>query len=350
LFYVYRMSSKNFTLQNKRVHLAYKTHLTQEQVDTILDKVSKWEVRKHSYCHETGKHDEEEIAYPHTHLLICCKQAIKTANARFFDIDGIHPNIQKVNDDKHENTVYTKYHHKEGILCVQVDLFPPNKPGDLKRTIAESSDLFDCVEKLGITVKSVLDVQCLRQAIALETQTYEHKHTHEEFNQPVIKEFTMMYIDGPSQMGKTQWALRHFENPLLVRCMDQLRKFKEGVHDGIVFDDMSFAHIPREACIHMVDWDEASDIHARYEDAHIPKYTRKIFTSNKEFTEAFPYDESKAIYNRFSHFLYIGNPLFATEGGDNIKRPRHLTFGTARPPKKPKVDTFSPYIEPHRIQ
>lgn len=86
-------------------------------------------------------------------------------------------------------------------------------------------------------------------------------------------------ISGPPGCGKTQFALAHFDNPLFVRHLDDLKKL-DG-HDGIVFDDMKFRHLPRESQIHLADIDQPSSIHLRFENALIPANMKKIFTTNE---------------------------------------------------------------------
>lgn len=104
-------------------------------------------------------------------------------------------------------------------------------------------------------------------------------------------------IVGDSGIGKTQYALAHFEKPLLVSHIDDLRDFKPEEHDGIVFDDMDFHHCPRTAQIHLVDKDQMRSIHCRYSTASIPKNTKKIFTCNEN---GFPFIEDEAIQRRIN--------------------------------------------------
>jgi len=87
-------------------------------------------------------------------------------------------------------------------------------------------------------------------------------------------------VVGPPGTGKTQYALSHFNKPLFVTHMDDLKNFHQRVHDGIVFDDMNFKHLPRNSQIHLVDQDHGRSIHVRYGTARIPKRTKKIFTCN----------------------------------------------------------------------
>lgn len=110
---------------------------------------------------------------------------------------------------------------------------------------------------------------------------------------------------GPAGTGKTQFALAHFKTPLLVSHMDGLTKFDAATHDGIVFDDMSFRHLPRESQIHVVDQDNNRDIHARYQCASIPRHTKKIFTCNEESHPIFKVDDT-AIDTRIRQIFLDG--------------------------------------------
>jgi len=85
---------------------------------------------------------------------------------------------------------------------------------------------------------------------------------------------------GVAGCGKTSYAKALLPRALLVSHMDRLGDYDADVYDGIIFDDMSFSHLPRESQIHLVDIDEARDIHIRYQIAHIPANTKKIFTTN----------------------------------------------------------------------
>lgn len=89
-------------------------------------------------------------------------------------------------------------------------------------------------------------------------------------------------VEGPPGCGKTQYALSHFENPLLVTHNDKLKSFDADIHDGIVFDDMDYTHWPVTSQIHLVNWHEPADIHCRYTCAHIPAHVKKIFTCNPQ--------------------------------------------------------------------
>lgn len=106
-------------------------------------------------------------------------------------------------------------------------------------------------------------------------------------------------VQGGPGIGKTQYALAHFSSPLFVTHMDRLKFFDPNVHDGIVFDDMSFTHMPLQAQKFILDWSNTRDMNVKYGMATIPKNTKKIFTCN--YGE-FPFDrDNTAVMDRIFH-------------------------------------------------
>lgn len=51
-------------------------------------------------------------------------------------------------------------------------------------------------------------------------------------------------------------------------------------HFGIIFDDMNFSHLHREAQLALLDTYEDRQIHIRYTVAEIPAGTPRIITTN----------------------------------------------------------------------
>ena len=158
----------------------------------------------------------------------------------------------------------------------------------------------------------------------------------------------VLFISGPSGCGKTQWATHQFDNPLFCRQIDQLKDFKQGFHDGIVFDDMSFAHIPLESCIHLLDWDMDSAIHCRHTNAFIPRHTRKIFTTNKTFFEAFPPDPHGALRRRIDTFYTVqpGEKLYEDPEPDLPIMEQSQEDQPMEELGASYADTFVPYSQP----
>nr|QKN88904.1 MAG: replication-associated protein [Cressdnaviricota sp.] len=91
---------------------------------------------------------------------------------------------------------------------------------------------------------------------------------------------------GFSGSGKTSYALSHFLRPVLVSHIDDLKKIQE-TSDGIVFDDMSFAHWPRTSCIHLLDLEHTRTINVRYGTISLPARMPRFFCTNETFKDLF---------------------------------------------------------------
>jgi len=115
-----------------------------------------------------------------------------------------------------------------------------------------------------------------------KSETFVPTHEIASFNRVgLVFERKAVLLWGPSNTGKTSYALAHFKKPLLVSHVDVLKTLSPD-NDGIVFDDMSFRHWPVEAVIHLLDYDLPRDINVRYGTVNIPKEIQKVFTHNTE--------------------------------------------------------------------
>lgn len=114
-------------------------------------------------------------------------------------------------------------------------------------------------------------------------------------------------IIGAPGSGKTCYAKAMYPRALFVSHMDDLGEFNAEVHEAIIFDDMSFRHMPRNAQIHLVDQDNDRSIHIRYKVAKIPAHTKKIFTGNEQI-----FEDDGAINRRIK--VHQVDKLFVEEG------------------------------------
>lgn len=128
-----------------------------------------------------------------------------------------------------------------------------------------------------------------------------------------ILEQKSVLIYGASGTGKTAYALAHFKKPYLISHVDQLKTFKPSLHDGLVFDDMSFTHWPAESCIHILDLEHPRYIHCRNTNGFIPARYPRIFTTNKEPDDWYSdkaTDEQKVAIKRRMLCIHVMNSLF----------------------------------------
>jgi hypothetical protein len=102
----------SFRLQNRKIHLTYKSHIPPEAWLSWLVKVKQTEVKFYSIVHEKGENN-----YEHTHILLDFGYQFQTRKAKFFDWKAengemIHPNIKIVKTATHW-TRTVLYHYKE---------------------------------------------------------------------------------------------------------------------------------------------------------------------------------------------------------------------------------------------
>jgi len=127
----------------------------------------------------------------------------------------------------------------------------------------------------------------------------------------VVDTWRVLYINGPSGTGKTQWARALLPEATVVRHCDQLRTVD--FSKGVIFDDFDIGHWPPTAAIHLLDWEEPSGINVKHAHVMIPAHTRKIFTHNCSFdrwVSKDAVDEQVQAMKRRVHVLNITKSLF----------------------------------------
>lgn len=107
------------------------------------------------------------------------------------------------------------------------------------------------------------------------------KYTIDQFNEPP-KEFpenkTLIFV-GRTNIGKTAYALAHFNNPVLISDKQDFGKINPET-DGIVIDDMSFNKWNPTNLVHLVDVEYQRTINIKYGAAIIPAGLKRIITLN----------------------------------------------------------------------
>ena len=101
------IEGKPFRIAGKRLHLTYKSHIDIDDLLVFMEKASGHKVAWWSACHEVG-----ETGYEHTHIGVEFANKLDIKSPRFFDFDGIHPNIKKSTTKEHWDNIL-KYHTKQ---------------------------------------------------------------------------------------------------------------------------------------------------------------------------------------------------------------------------------------------
>lgn len=264
-----------FRLNTKKAVFTYsKCPLSKETVYNHIN--AKYPIKYARICIEA-----HADGTPHLHAAIEWKKKINITNSRTFDIDGFHANVAPP-----MSWPASKNYVKKG------DNF---KDWDNNDEVEEDSNIYKLAEELDMP-KFFEFCRKRKVPYAYADRAWKHKESiftiidspTEGSIRPSLDRLTIdetdrrsLVITGPSGFGKTTWALKNCQKPsLFVTHMDTLREFRAGFHKSIIFDDMSFKHLPRESQIQLVDREQSRSIHIRYGTARIPAGIQKIFTSN----------------------------------------------------------------------
>jgi len=233
----------------------------------------------------TELHDDGN---PHCHAVVKFSERLQSRSERVFDFNGHHPNIQTT---IRSEQAALKYVSKDGEFTDFGDV--PSVQS--KRSREEALELAGGDEKVFLTAclearipfqyaKRLREITMAHNCqLNIIDNLYEALLEWEcpQLQQQTLPENKAAVLVGPSGCGKSAWAKRVAPKPALwVTHIDVLREFDPRIHKSIIFDDMSFKHMPLQAQIHLLDWVDDRVIHCRYGTAQIPKHTIKIFTCN----------------------------------------------------------------------
>lgn len=279
-----------FKFDSASCFLTYpQSHLTWQQIADHLQTLG--DILWARICQET-----HQDGNPHQHVVCKWTKRVQSRNQRIFDIQGQHPNIQPIRSIKHAVAYVSKdgeFHDIGTVPCAD-----SNTDWLAAAATLSEGDYYKlaCKERLSFMYAQKFWQLGHKQSceIAVDYEA-DLARESESLNLQALPQGSVVVI-GPTGVGKTSWAKRVCAKPALwVRHIDVLRSFREGYHKSIIFDDMSFSHLPRESQIHIVDQSDAAHIHCRYGHAMIPANTPKIFTANN-----YPFSHDPAIERRLT--------------------------------------------------
>lgn len=305
-------ASESFRFVAKKALLTYAAHLPKEDLATYLKRKFKGDLEV-KICHEVG-----DTGHQHTHVAFITKRKPDFKDARCFDFEGHHPNIRVPRDASHWKEI-VKYLDKQdddvyGHIEVKLE------KGDLlEASIAFVKQCSTWREVLQCSDMNML--MCISGKLQFFQQIHTNlanarvekpKHKLTDFNVDALDITKPTLLWGVSGAGKTEFALAHFNKPLFISNIDDLNKFQEGYHDGLVFDDIDFSHFPPTAIIHLCDINHTRTIKCRYQNAVIPQGTPRIFTSNVEtaLTPMSMNSEQRIAIQSRLYTQYVGMPLY----------------------------------------
>jgi hypothetical protein len=277
-----------FRLQARKLLLTYPGWIEKEQLDRHIREITGCEDIQVKIAHETG-----DTGHKHTHAAVDLGKTFNSRSARVFDIDGVHPNIQIPKSNVHWERIVKYLDKDDQEVYGEIKVTATKGPSEENLSMMEECIqwVLTCTDRSQVLLPPSGEMRYFMMSrsnyfMTLYTWSGQKKSATANFStfsrekiSPQLLASKSWLITGPPATGKTQWALSHFEKAVLVRHLDDLHNITTDT-DGVVFDDMSFKHMPPQAIIHLLDMDYDSPVHLRYNNGRIPKGLPRIFTSN----------------------------------------------------------------------
>lgn len=278
-----------FRLQARKLLLTYPGWIEKETLDQRIREVTGIDDIQIKIAHETG-----DTGHKHTHVALDLGKTFNSRNCRVFDVDDAHPNIQIPKSNVHWERIVAYLDKDDDEVYGEITITKSGKgPSEENLQLMEECIqwVLSCTDRSQVLLPPTSELRYFMMSrsnyfMTLYTWSGQKKSASANFSTfsrdkipaPQLTSKSWL-ITGPPATGKTQWALSHFEKAVLVRHLDDLHNIVPDT-DGIVFDDMSFKHLPAQAIIHLLDMDYDAPVHLRYSNGRIPKGMPRIFTSN----------------------------------------------------------------------
>lgn len=273
------MTTTNFRIQYKTVGLTYSYSSDESctfsyEKQRLLDFLVTLPIDIGDYYIVKELHKDGN---PHLHAWLELDAKPNIRNPRFFDCDGCHPNIGKYKRNWVHN--YLRKFDREPLTNIASGYIQLAQEGETKRAI----EAFQRREPRSYVINMVKVNQNLR-ALGQKVRPARAPFPYSDYiDVPLYNDDKKcLIIQGPTDIGKTSFAKSYCVHKnwtyKVISQIDDLRTYAG--EDCIIFDDVSFAHTPRNNQIKVAEIEQEASIHCRYSDATIPWGVKRIFTCN----------------------------------------------------------------------
>lgn len=266
-----KVSKPKFRCQYKTVGLTYsQCSKTREELRDFLLGLSN-KIEDYYIAQETHKDGNFHL---HVWFNFCEKPNIRKCT--YFDFDGFHPNV----GNKKRNWIFNYLKKQDKNPCTNIadNFVSLALAGNTKLALEQFA--FCHPKEYAINYARIK--QNLKDMGKRERPMRIYPFTGETYEWDMEKR--SLLIVGPKNIGKTQWAKsfvhHHLHRTFLyVTHLDGLKKY-DG-EDFIIFDDVSFKHLPMSTQKAVCEVEDSRDVHCRHVCASIPPGITKIFLHNE---------------------------------------------------------------------
>lgn len=299
-----------FRLNARNVFLTYpkcdaSRERLQEALSDLQPKPLQWAIAR----------EEHKDGTLHLHALVGYGAKVNIRDERHWDFDGFHPHVEAVRSTK-ATLAYCQKEDPEPLIVGWKSCGPGKRGRDEGEylQLARDGDIEGAIQRFAeeypkeYTINKPRVEENLRSLATKPSEPDWPIDAFQEAAEDWVPRSRALFLWGPSGYGKTQYAQALIGRGVyVIRHMDQLKAMPRDC-PGVVFDDMSFLHWPRDAVIHLLDLEVDSGINVKHGCVVIPKGMPRIFTHNYDRDGVFPSDPAGAIDRRL-FVVHVENDL-----------------------------------------
>lgn len=308
--------------RGKCFHLTYAHWFDLPNLISTVVRATSTPLAGYSYVWEDTSYTDENgvfcIGHRHSHAALIFSTPINLIGARKFDVTFYvddedtgeteqiisHPMIQPKCTMAHMEDVFGDYHagrkysveHGKTVFKkpIQRWLKLPEQfefQEEIMKEMIAAPTLIEACMAGKVRPRTVTDVMNLRNCTASQPKQFKPTFPLDSFvKMSLPDDWGALWLWGPSNIGKTKWALHMGgKNPLLIKPFNSIggleaikKKFKEGFHDVIVCDEADLSFLQRPNIIAFLDIEDEFQCTVRYGQFELPAGVKKIFLSNPD--------------------------------------------------------------------